>query len=167
MIRASSFAGSGVISSSGGGGGQMVVMAESGGLDAASLRSTGSGGFNGGRVLTTGVPNAVDVTATDPPGADGVVSTDHSIRELIGVELGVGCEPGIQVIKETTTPSVANSDSAVVGYRITVENRKGRGTAVSVAIVDPLPTFEVQTSFRRAGPGQGRAPGRPDRPQGG
>ena len=143
LLRASSFSGSGTISTSGGGGagGPVVAMSETGGLDALTIRSNGSGGFDGGRVLASGAPNSTDLMALDPPGRDGILSTDLSIRNLTGVDLGVGCEPAIEVLKETTTPQVFNATSSFVGYRITVDNRKGRGTAASVSVTDPLTTF--------------------------
>lgn len=124
--------------SPGGGGGTVVLGAERGGLD--GVRVNASGGTldgPGGYVLLSADPAQSDVSGGPVGGVNGAVRKDLQLGELIGMELGVGCHPVVEVDVATSTPLA--KPGSKVQYTIRVANTHKRGTAESVEIVDTLP----------------------------
>lgn len=138
VTGAATVSANGAVGFPGGAGGTVVLGAERGGFD--GVRVNASGGTldgPGGHVLLSADPARSDVSGGPLRGSQGSVSTDLQLGEMIGLELGVGCHPVIEVDVATSTPLA--KPGSKVQYTIRVANTHKRGTAESVEIVDTLP----------------------------
>lgn len=121
-----------------GGGGTVMLAAERGGLE--GIRVVARGGASdgsGGQVLLSGAPERYDVSGGPFGGPQGTARTDLGLDELVGLELGVGCHPVLEVEVATDTPVV--KPGSKVRYTIRVANTPKRGVAQAVEVLDVLP----------------------------
>jgi len=124
---------------SGGAGGTVVLALERGGLETTSVSARGAAlSGAGGSLLSTAPPRSVAVDA-DPGATAGTVATTVDLDQLVGVRMGVGCEPAVTVSLATWTPTVTVGAGQPVVYQLVVEARGDRGGPVALAAASALP----------------------------
>jgi type II secretory pathway pseudopilin PulG len=118
-------------------GGTVVIAAERGGLEGLEIEARGGASVGpGGHLLLSGDPARTDVSGGSGGGEAGTVRTDLNLSELVGVGLGVGCHPVLEVQVATETPEAKPGGS--VTYRLSVRNRLDRGDVSEVQILSGL-----------------------------
>lgn len=151
LIRAGAVAGGvlvradGTTAIEGSTGGTVVITAERGGLEGLEIEARGGASVGpGGHLLLSGDPARTDVSGGPGGGDPGSVRTDLSPSELVGIGLGVGCHPILEVQVIAETPQV--NPGGVASYWLRVVNSLERGPVEAGEIFDLLGAGMVYAS---------------------